>query len=193
MSADEKRSSRTPGPHGSRLDDEATPLSDDPEAAVPASSEPASAAEPRDAELRDRWLRAEADLQNYRRRAQRDLEESVRFAENRILLEMIAQLDDLERALATAREAEAPDSWVQGVRMVANRMVDDLARHDVVPMGALGERFDPEQHEALLEVDAPEGVEPGRIVQVVREGYRRGDRPLRAARVVVAGRPGEPR
>jgi molecular chaperone GrpE len=139
-------------------------------------------------DLRDRWLRAEADLQNYRRRAQRDTEESVRFAEDRLLLESIGHLDDLERALALAKEAGAPDPWVQGVQLVANRIRDDLARHGVTPMKPLGERFDPELHEALLEVDAAPDVEPGHVVQVAREGYRRGGRALRAARVVVARR-----
>lgn len=140
-------------------------------------------------DFRDRWLRSEADLQNFRRRSQRDAEESVRFAEDRILLEMIAQLDDLERALSMAREAGAADPWVQGVQLVANRMTDDLARHGVTPMKPEGQRFDPEQHEALMEVDAAEGVEPGRVAKVVREGYRRGPRALRAARVVVSRRP----
>jgi molecular chaperone GrpE len=139
-------------------------------------------------ELRDRWLRAEADLQNYRRRAQKDVEESVRFAEDRLLLESIGHLDDLERALSMVNEAGAPGPWVQGVQLVANRIQDDLARHGVTPMKPLGQRFDPELHEALLEVDAAPGVEPGHVVQVAREGYLRGGRALRPARVVVARR-----
>jgi molecular chaperone GrpE len=141
------------------------------------------------ADLRDRWLRAEADLQNFRRRAQRDLEEGVRFAEDRLLLEMIGQLDDLERAVTLAREAGAPDPWVQGVQLVAQRMIDDLARHGVTPMRAYGQPFDPELHEAMLEVDTPPDMEPGRVAQVVREGYRRGSRALRPARVVVSRLP----
>jgi molecular chaperone GrpE len=143
-------------------------------------------------DFRDKWLRVEADLQNFRRRAQKDLEEGVRFAEDRLLLEMIGHLDDLERGLATARDAGAPGPWVQGVQLVASRMLDDLARHAVTPMKALGERFDPERHEALLEVDATDDTPPGHVAQVVREGYLRSGRVLRAARVVVARAPEKP-
>lgn len=138
---------------------------------------------------KDRWLRAEADLQNFRRRAQRDREEAERFAIEQSLLETIAQLDDLERALDAARTAGAPESWTEGVRLVGQRMRDVLGKHGVAEIEAEGRRFDPEVHEALLEIDAPPGVAPGQIVQVVRRGYRRGERALRAARVIVARAP----
>ena len=141
-------------------------------------------------DLKDRWLRAEAELQNFRRRAQRDLEEARRSTEERVLLEVISFLDDLERGLEAAREAGAPDPWVQGIQLVAQRMADYLASLGITPAYPLGERFDPEYHEALLEVDAPPGTEPGEVVQVVRRGYTRDGRALRAARVVVARRAG---
>src|SRR5438093_485924 len=162
-----------------------------PERAAGAESAFAAGEVPVSAEgLRDRWLRAEAELQNFRRRAQRDLEEARRFTEERVLLEMISMLDDLERGLESAREAGAPDPWVQGVQLVAQHMGDYLAGLGITPTHPLGERFDPEFHEALLAVEAPPGTEPGEIVQVVRKGYRRNGRALRAARVVVARRPG---
>ena len=153
-----------------------------------APSPPGASVSEAEVDYKDRWLRAEAELQNVRRRAQRDGEEAVRFAEDQMLLETISQLDDLERALEVAREAGAPDSWVQGVQLVANRMADALTRRGVTPIPALGEPFDPELHEAMLEVDPPDGASPGEVVQVVRKGYRRGARALRAARVVVAKR-----
>jgi molecular chaperone GrpE len=135
---------------------------------------------------RDRWLRAEADFQNFRRRAQRDTEEARRFAEERVLLAMLEPLDDLERAIESARTSGAGEAWLQGVELVAQRMRDQLARHGVTEIGAVGARFDPEVHEALLEVDAPPGAEPGSVVQVARKGYARGGRALRPARVIVA-------
>ncbi len=166
------------------------------ETASPGAAEPAQGAdlgpptEARDAaELRDRWLRAEAELQNYRRRAQRDLDEAERSAEERVMLEMIHALDDLDRALEAARGSKAPEAWLHGVRLVADRMKEYLARQGVVTLHPVGEPFDPAFHEALLEMDAPEGVAPGHVVQVVLTGYRRGARALRAARVVVARRP----
>ena len=135
---------------------------------------------------KERWLRAEADLQNFRRRAARDREESVRASEDRILLEMLDVLDDLERAIAALTPEQAGESWAQGVSLTAQRLRDALARSGVKAMDVVGQPFRPEDHEALLEVAAPEGVAPGSVAQEVRRGYRRGDRPLRAARVVVA-------
>jgi len=103
-----------------------------------------------------------------------------------VLLEMVAVLDDLERAVASA---DAASSWAQGVALVAQRIRDFLARQGVTPEDPLGAPFDPSFHEALLELDAPEGTAPGTVVQVVHKGYRRGARALRTARVVVARTP----
>jgi len=141
-----------------------------------------------DVDYKDRWLRAEADLQNFRRRAQRDIEEARRAAEERVLLEIVAAIDDLERALDSARAAAAADAYVQGVQLVAQRLSEYLARQGVTALDPLGQPFDPRFHEALLEVPAAEGARPGDVVQVALKGYRRGERALRAARVVVARR-----
>ncbi len=148
---------------------------------------PGAAAPPAEdaAVLRDRWLRAEAELQNYRKRAVREREETRRAAEEAVMLEMIAALDDLDRALRAGAEAGVPDAWLSGVRLVAGRLVDFLARQGVAPVDPKGLLFDPALHEAVLEVDAP-GVEPGHVAEVVLRGWRRGERALRAARVVVA-------
>jgi len=140
-------------------------------------------------DYKDRWLRAEADLQNFRRRAVRDREEYVRMAEDRLLLESIGLLDDLERAIAAFTAEQAAEAWVQGVVLTAQRMRDALARNGVSAVPSVGQPFDPTVHEALLEIDAPQGVAPGSIVQEVQKGYRRGERSLRAARVVVARTP----
>lgn len=144
-------------------------------------------------DYKDRWLRAEAEIQNTRRRAIREREEVVRASEERILLDMVEVLDDLERALAAlepgAQDASGEGSraaWAQGVALTAQRLRDALARHGVSVIPTLGEPFDPALHEALLEVPAPEGVRPGAVAQEVQKGYRRGGRALRAARVVVA-------
>ncbi len=186
----ESREPGNGGPHEARERDEAAGEVPPPTAGT--AAEPAGEAVPAqesERELKDRWLRAEAELQNFRRRAQRDLEESTRFAEERVLLEMISFLDDLERAIAAAGEAGSPGPWLEGVTLVARRMGEYLARHGVTPVEPHGERFDPVHHEALLEIEAPAGIAPGHVVEVVRKGYRRHERPLRAARVVVAKQP----
>jgi molecular chaperone GrpE len=140
-------------------------------------------------DYKDRWLRAEADLQNFRRRASREWEEGRRAAEEDVLLECVTALDDLERALEAARSSGATGAWIEGVTLVAQRLRDGLARRGVTVEDPMGRPFDPAFHEALLEVDAPEGVAPGTVVQVAHKGYRRGERALRAARVVVARTP----
>jgi len=167
------------------LDDE---IEEPPDSGAPDSGEaeepPAGgAAEP---DYKDRWLRAEAELQNFRRRASRDWEEGRRAAEESVLLEMVTVLDDLERAVASA---DPGSPWTQGVALVAQRMRDFLSRQGVTAEDPLGRAFDPAFHEALLELDAPEGTAPGTVVQVIHKGYRRGPRALRTARVVVARAP----
>jgi molecular chaperone GrpE len=135
--------------------------------------------------LKDRWLRAEAELQNFRRRAAREREETRRSAEEGVMLELIAALDDLDRALATVPESDSPEPWTEGVRMVGSRLVEYLGRQGVVTLDPVGQPFDPAFHEAVLEMVVP-GAEPGHVTQVLVRGWRRGTRALRAARVVVA-------
>ena len=152
-------------------------------AAGTASADRLPSAEP---DYKDRWLRAEAEVQNTRRRMLRDRDDAVRASEERILLDMVEALDDLERALAALPEDQAGNAWAQGVALTAQRMRDALARRGVKPIATVGEPFDPAFHDALLEVAPPEGVRPGAVVQEVQKGYARESRALRAARVVVA-------
>lgn len=166
----------TPNPEGD------APAEADSSAAAPASSEP----RPEAVDYKDRWLRTEADLQNVRRRSAREREEAVQRAEDSVLLDVIGLLDDLDRALAVLTAEQAAEAWAQGVALTAQRMRDMLARNGVTPVASVGEPFNPLVHEALLEIPAPEGVTPGCVAQEVAKGYRRGERALRAARVVVA-------
>lgn len=137
-------------------------------------------------DYKDRWLRAEAELQNARRRAARDRDDAVRVAEDRVLIDVIELLDDLERALAALAPGQNTEPWAQGVALTAQRMRDALARRGVTPIATVGQLFDPAFHDALLEAAPPEGIRPGAVVQEVQKGYARDGRALRAARVVVA-------
>lgn len=137
-------------------------------------------------DFKDKWLRAEAEIQNVRRRLLREREEAVRLSEERVLLDVIGLLDDLERALGSLPTEQSGGAWAQGVALTAQRMRDTLARHGVTPVPSVGQPFDPAFHEALLEIPAPEGIAPGHVAQEVLRGYQREARALRAARVVVA-------
>jgi len=149
---------------------------------------PAGAEETAD-QYKDRWLRAEAELQNFRRRALREWDEARRDGEERVMLEMIAALDDLDRALEAASKDPTTHPWSEGVRLTVQRMREYLARQGVETLEPLGKPFDPSFHEAMLEIDAPQGRHAGEVVQVVLKGYARGGRTLRPARVIVARAP----
>jgi len=181
-------------------DKQDTGVPDEPEPVVTTDAPPADAAEfaaetvradamrpaPEAPDYKDKWLRAEAEIQNVRRRLLREREEAVRVSEDRVLLDVIGLLDDLERALAVLPSEQAGGAWAQGVALTAQRMRDTLARHGVTAVPSVGEPFDPAFHDALLEIPAPEGIAPGHVAQEVQRGYQRENRALRAARVVVA-------
>jgi molecular chaperone GrpE len=136
-------------------------------------------------EAEDRSLRARADLDNYRKRADRELERRVLAERDALLLRWLEVVDSVERALTL--EAEHPDA-ARGLHAVREQMETVLARDGVEPIGAPGEEFDPELHEALLVVPTADRP-PGTIVDVARSGYRVGDRVLRPAQVAVASAP----
>ena len=164
-----------------------------PEASGPAEGAPGEAAEgtPPPAaesvtEMRDRWLRAEAEMQNVRRRAEREREELRRELEDQWLVELTAVVDDLDRGLEAARAHGAAETWISGFELSGRRLREVLGRHGVLPVDPVGEAFDPRLHEAMLEVEAPAGIEPGHVAQVVRRGWARNGRSLRPAQVAVA-------
>lgn len=131
--------------------------------------------------LRDRWLRARADLENYRKRSDHEVERRVGDARDRLLLDWLEVVDDIDRALRFGSVADA------GLRPVHQQMHGVLARHGVERVEAKGAPFDPERHEAVGVRDTEE-VPANTVVEVVRAGYRVGDRVLRPARVIVSKR-----
>jgi len=131
----------------------------------------------------DRWKRAAADFDNFKKRAAREREEYVAFANERLVTDLLPILDDLERALAAVGEHQEA-TVEEGVRLVHRALADVFARTGLVEIETDG-AFDPHVHEALLTQPADD-AEPGSVVQVLQKGYRLGDRVLRPARVVVA-------
>jgi molecular chaperone GrpE len=131
--------------------------------------------------VRERWLRARADLENYRKRSDREVERRVADERDRLLLDWLEAVDDVDRAVRFGSVAEA------GLRPVQNQMHAVLARHGVERVEAEGTTFDPELHEAVGVRDTDE-TPPNTVVDVVRAGYRIGDRVLRPARVIVSKR-----
>jgi len=131
----------------------------------------------------DRLLRLAADFENYKKRAARERQEYVAFANERLLKELLPILDDLERALDAAElheEAQLED----GVRLVYRSLASLLERQGVKQIPTDG-KFDPHVHEALL-AQPSEDAESGAVIDVVQKGYKIGDRVVRPARVIVA-------
>jgi molecular chaperone GrpE len=133
-------------------------------------------------EVHDRWVRAVADLENYRKRSQRERDDVQKFGVERLVKDLLPVLDNLERALAAAA---ADDPLVAGVKLVRTSFEQALARHGVKGFSALGTPFDPALHEALLQVATAEAA-PGTVVIEHARGFTLHDRLIRPAMVGVA-------
>ena len=142
------------------------------------------------AEKNDRLLRALAEADNVRRRAQRDREEAARYAGEGMLRDLIPVLDNLDRALDAARNAGEAPGIVDGVELIRREFLKVLERHGVTRYSALGQRFDPNQHEAIARIVSVDN-EPGTVVGETVPGYSLRGRILRAAQVAVAAAPDE--
>lgn len=138
-------------------------------------------------ELRDKWMRATADLENTRRRARKDVEEARLDGQKRALGEILPVIDNLERALEHAGAAASEDAQgiAEGVNLVMRQFSQALDRLGVSPIEAEGNPFDPTYHEAMSQVETDE-VSPGTVAQVLQRGYVLGERLLRPSLVVVA-------
>jgi molecular chaperone GrpE len=136
------------------------------------------------AELNERMLRERADLENQRKRMQRDLEQSRRFANERILADLLPVIDSLERGLNSGDQADAA-ALREGTELTVKQLLKTLADHGVSVIDPQGERFDPERHQALSMAPAAD-VADEHVLAVVQKGFLLHDRLLRPALVVVA-------
>ncbi len=142
------------------------------------------------AEARKNWdlyLRERADLENYRKRAQREREELARFANENLLRELLPVLDNLERAVAHA-EQEPEGGLLQGVQLTLDQMRKTLERFGVLPVAAVGETFNPDRHEAMGQLESSDQP-PNTVVKEMQKGYTLNDRLLRPALVMIAKAP----
>lgn len=162
-------------------------------AETPASAEPdpVEALRAENAELRDKYLRLAAEMDNLRRRTERDVKDAKSYSVAAFARDMLAVSDNLRRAL-DAIPAEALDgddagfkALVEGVEMTERGMLSALERHGVRKLDPMGEKFDPHLHQAMFEVPNAEVVN-GTVVQVVQAGYTIGERVLRPAMVGVS-------
>ena len=138
----------------------------------------------------DRLLRALAETDNVRRRAQRDRDDYVKYANESLLRDLIPVLDNFDRALTAARTATGPGSVVEGVELIQRELLRVVEKAGVSRYSAVGQRFDPTRHEAIARVVSAETA-PGTVVHETAPGYVLHGRVLRPAMVAVAAAPDE--
>ena len=138
--------------------------------------------------FRDLALRSQADFDNYKKRAAREKEEAIKYANSSLLERLIAIVDNFELGLSAARSEGENSPVFAGMSMVLKQLTDFLADNGLQPIDAVGQKFDPNLHEAIAHEpsgDVPEGV----VLRQTRRGYRMKDRLLRPSSVVVSSGP----
>ena len=155
------------------------------------TGEPADGAQEEDVssrlrDIEDRYLRLRADFDNYKRRAAQEQQGARRIAAIEVAPRLLPVLDDAERAMEQVPEG-TDETWLRGIRLTVQKLRDVLASLGVERIAALGERFDPEQHEAIAADESSDQPEDT-VVAELRPGYRIQDRVLRPTLVRVARR-----
>ncbi len=127
------------------------------------------------------WHRAEADFQNYKRRAEQEREELRRYGNVSVIINLLPVLDDFERAFSSLDSHLAGLSWFDGILLIYRKLRQLLENAGVRPIETEGQAFDPRYHEAVAHVEGEEG----KVISEVQRGYKLHDRVLRPAMVVV--------
>ena len=136
-------------------------------------------------QLKSALQRAQADLVNYRTRAEAERNDLLKYANNRLLARFLPILDELSMALDQAPKSGTPESLVEGFRLISRKLHSLLDLEGVKQIEAQGKYFDPSEHEALAQQESTD-CEDGQILIVVRQGYKLHERVLRPAQVIVA-------
>ncbi len=161
-----------------------------PEAAVEGSSESPDGQdlEARVERYRDQVLRAQAEAENVRRRAARDVENAHKFALEKFAADLLPVIDSLDKAVEVAAGSEQAGAIAEGVDLSLKLFLSVLEKHGVERIDPLGAPFDPQVHEAMAMVPSP-SAEPNSVLEVMQAGYLLNGRLVRAAKVVVAKAP----
>jgi molecular chaperone GrpE len=136
----------------------------------------------------ERFIRQTAEIENFKKRAIRDKEDTVRFANEALVKELLPVVDNLERAIAHAKGGGNGESLVEGVEMVLKGLFDALDKHGVSQIFAVGQPFNPQLHEAVAQVESDSG-EPNTVLEEHQKGYLLRERLLRPALVTVVKGP----
>jgi molecular chaperone GrpE len=137
-------------------------------------------------EYKDLFLRKAADFENFRKRKQQESSSIARVTEENLIIQLLPVLDDFERLFSTAEEEKYDrETFLRGARMIYDKLNTLLTARGLKPLEAVGQPFDPQLHEAVMQ-QPQSGVEPGTVLQEYARGYRLGDKVIRHGKVVVS-------
>ena len=137
------------------------------------------------AETQDRYLRAAAEIDNIRKRARAEADEARRYANERLLSDLVPVLDNFTRALESAEQSQDFEALKSGVSLIQRQLTEVLTRAGLQRIEALGQPFDPNFHEAIMQVEREEGQGPNQVVEELQPGYKLNDRVVRPSLVKV--------
>jgi len=127
------------------------------------------------------WQRSQADFVNFKRRSEQEREETIKAANAELARSILPSIDDLNRALEHIDGANVDENWVEGISLIERKLRAGLESQGIREIQALGEKFDPNLHEAVMHSKGPEGI----VVQELQKGYMLHDRVIRPSMVVV--------
>ena len=136
-------------------------------------------------QLKSTLQRAQADLVNYRNRAEAERNDLLKYGNSRLLVRLLPILDDFNLALDQTPNSETPEPWLEGFRLIHRKLHSLIESEGVTQIEAEGKGFDPSEHEALAQQESADH-EDGQVMSVVRDGYKLQGRVLRPAQVIVA-------
>lgn len=137
------------------------------------------------AEQKEKYLRLFADFDNYKKRTAKERLELLSTAGKDIVLSILPTIDDFERAIQAAENAQDVASVKEGMILIKNKFFSSLSQRGLKAMECVGEPFNPEQQEAITEIPAPTEELKGKVIDVVEKGYLMNDKIIRFAKVVV--------
>ncbi len=180
------QASGTSGPQGEAARDAGSPSADkaSPTSATAAGGEIARLRAELE-EAKDRALRGWAELENYRKRTVRQLDEERRYTALPLVRDLLPVLDNVKRAVDAAEKTDDAASLLEGIKMVVEQLEGVLARHHCTPIAALHQPFDPNFHAAILHQPSGE-FPPSTVLQEVQQGFRLHDRVVRPTQVIVS-------
>lgn len=145
-------------------------------------------------EAQERFMRTLADFENYKKRTQRDQSDALKYANEKLIKELLPVIDNLDRALAHSRETRDFDRMMEGVELIHKQLLSTLGKFGVAPIESLHQPFDPFLHQSIGQVEVEEGsdTKENQVVGETQKGYHLNDRVLRPSLVMIAKKKAPP-